>query len=136
MKILSFYTGVCTTNGKIHASIVIAGDPKQLDAVTKSRLAEEMGFKTSFLENLFNQKLYKRDPNTGKFNGKYIIQLERNYRSHPVILKIPNESFYDGTLRAEASKGRITNTLFDLYFVIKSFINNLIFFNRVYELVY
>lgn len=90
----------------MHALIIIAGDPKQLDAVTKSDQAIELGFRTSFLEHLCERELYKRDPDTKMFRDEYITQLIRNYRSHEVILKIPNEQFYDSTLLAKASESK------------------------------
>lgn len=92
--------GLCTT-GKIEAKIVLIGDPKQLDAVTISQSAAKLGYGTSFLEQLFEFVLYKRDAITGKFNSKYITQLVKNYRSHPVILQVPNQLFYEGALKAE-----------------------------------
>lgn len=100
--------GLCTV-GKIHAKIVLAGDPKQLDAVIKSQVAAKLGYGTSFLEQLFNFPIYKRNANSGKFNKKYITQLVKNYRSHPVILHVPNQLFYEGALKAE-----ITPQLADL----------------------
>lgn len=93
--------GLCTTMNKVHAKIILAGDPKQLDAVTKSQTADKLGFSTSFLEQLFNYPLYKRDTVSGKFNAKYITQLVKNYRSHPAILQVSNKLFYDGSLKAE-----------------------------------
>lgn len=81
------------------------GDPKQLDAVTKSKWSIEMGFKTSLFERLFNLPLYQRDALTGEYNQQYITQLVQNYRSHKAILKIPNELFYENTLEAMASPG-------------------------------
>lgn len=99
------FIGLCTRTGKILAQIVLAGDPKQLDAVTKSENAKDLGFQTSFMEHLCERKLYKCNPETKTHNGKYITQLIRNYRSHGLILKIPNDLFYNGTLLACASNG-------------------------------
>lgn len=65
-----------------------------------------MGFKTSLFERLFNLPLYQRNTLTGRYNRKYITQLTKNYRSHPAILKIPNELFYENALQAMASPGR------------------------------
>ncbi|XP_031638515.1 putative helicase mov-10-B.1 [Contarinia nasturtii] len=96
--------GLCTTVNKIHCSIILAGDPKQLDAVTKSEQAKELGFRTSFLERLCEHKLYQRNDGTTEFNGTYITQLIRNYRSHSSILKLPNELFYENTLIPIASE--------------------------------
>lgn len=81
---------------------MLAGDPKQLDAVTKSGYAAKLGYKTSFMEQLFERQLYKRNPATGHFNKTYITQLVKNYRSHPAILHIPNILFYDNKLQASA----------------------------------
>lgn len=93
--------GLCTTAGEVHAKIILSGDPKQLDAVTKSKWATKLGFGTSWLQQLFNLPLYKRDA-TGHFNSNYITQLVNNYRSHPAILHIPNERFYESALQAKA----------------------------------
>lgn len=93
--------GLCTTIGKIHSKIILAGDPKQLDAVTKSHCAENLGYGTSLLEQLFTFPLYKRDTISGNFNAKYITQLVKNYRSHPAILHVSNQLFYEGALKAE-----------------------------------
>lgn len=103
---LSLYLGLCTApNQSVNASIILAGDPKQLDAVTKSRNASKLGFSTSLMEHLFNRPLYMRNPMTDRFNPKYITQLVKNYRSHPAILHIPNVLFYDNKLEAKASAG-------------------------------
>lgn len=59
--------------------------------MSKSEQAKALGFRTSFLEHLCERKLYSRHPKTKQF----ITQLIRNYRSHPFILKLPNELFYD-----------------------------------------
>lgn len=95
--------GLCSTVGKVHANIVLAGDPKQLDAVIKSEYASKLGFGTSWMEQLFNFPIYQRNSETGKFNSKYITQLVKNYRSHPGILHVSNQLFYDGVLEAKKS---------------------------------
>ncbi|XP_037051435.1 putative helicase mov-10-B.1 [Bradysia coprophila] len=92
--------GLCTTLSKVHANIVLIGDPKQLDAVTRSDWSTQLGFKTSWFERLFDMALYQRHPDSGQFNANYITQLTRNYRSHAAILRIPNEIFYDNSLEA------------------------------------
>lgn len=96
---------MCTDKDGVQSSIVLAGDPKQLDAVTKSDEAVALGYKTSLLEQLCMRPLYKRDPVTKKFNPKYITQLVKNYRSHATILHMPNNLFYEGTLQAKAGSG-------------------------------
>lgn len=105
IRFVRYEIGLCTEFGKMHSSVVLAGDPKQLDAVTKSDYARQLGFNTSLMERLFEKQLYKRDSTTQQFNPKYITQLVKNYRSHPAILSIPNQLFYDNKLQAKASKG-------------------------------
>ena len=46
--------------------------------------------------------IYQKDSN-GNFNENFVIQLTKNYRSHPAILEIPNELFYRKTLEPCAS---------------------------------
>lgn len=84
---------------------MLAGDPKQLDAVTKSKEAVKLGFSISLMEQFFNCSLYQRNASTGQFNTKYITQLVKNYRSHPAILHTPNILFYENSLQANASPG-------------------------------
>ncbi|XP_031638905.1 putative helicase MOV-10, partial [Contarinia nasturtii] len=79
-----------------------AGDPKQLDAVTKSELANVLGFGKSLMEHLLEGTLYKRDPKTDTYNKQFVTMLVRNYRSHEDILYIPNKLYYDQKLKAEA----------------------------------
>lgn len=87
------------------ATIYTQGDPKQLDAVTKSKWSIKMGSKMSLFERLFNLPLYKRNESTGQFDQQYITQLVENYRSDRAILKIPNQLFYENTLKAMAKPG-------------------------------
>lgn len=95
--LITVIIGLCSTPNEIRANIVLAGDPKQLDAVCKSTIVAKFGFNTSFLERLFKRPLYMKQKETKKFNTKHITQLVKNYRSHDAI--------YDGTLLPEASKG-------------------------------
>uniref|UniRef100_A0AAQ4NWJ7 RNA helicase n=1 Tax=Gasterosteus aculeatus aculeatus TaxID=481459 RepID=A0AAQ4NWJ7_GASAC len=81
--------------------VVLAGDPKQLGPIISSMLAETHGLGVSMLERLMNIDLYKRHETYG-FNNRFISKLLRNYRSHPAILKVPNELFYDGELQSYA----------------------------------
>lgn len=99
------HTGLCTSLNKVHANIVLIGDPKQLDAVTKSDWSMKLGSKVSWFEQLFNSPLYQRNNFTGQFNKTYITQLVENYRNHRAILKVPNEQFYENTLIAMVNPG-------------------------------
>lgn len=103
--LLSTNIGLCSSQNQLKSQIILAGDPKQLDAACKSKFAAELGYKTSLMERLFNRRLYRKDQITDTYNPKYITQLIRNYRSHAAILHAPNRLFYEGTLQATASKG-------------------------------
>lgn len=96
-----FEIGLCTDHGQINSVIVLAGDPKQLDAVTMSRNAKNFGYKTSFMAYLQNnKKCYDESSPTSD-----MIQLTKNYRSHPSILKLPNELFYNNRLEPQSDTG-------------------------------
>ncbi|MEQ2178518.1 hypothetical protein GOODEAATRI_014869 [Goodea atripinnis] len=57
----------------------------------------------SLLERLMTDfPLYQK--NEGVYDNCFVTKLLRNYRSHPSILKIPNERFYDGELQACADE--------------------------------
>lgn len=116
------FIGLCTDKKKVNSTIVLSGDPKQLDAVTMSNYAKNLSFKKSFMEYLFEQPLYKRGEN-GKYDPCFIVQLTKNYRSHQEILRTPNRLFYDGMLQAEA-KGSLKFKKKSLYFSSKG---NMIF---------
>lgn len=53
------------------------------------------------------KEAYKRNPQTGKFNENIMTQLVKNYRSHPSILHIPNQLFYESKLEACAPEGSL-----------------------------
>lgn len=86
----------------MNSRIILSGDPKQLDAVTKSSYAKASSFNTSLMERL--SKLPAFDVS---YPGSQcvITHLVENYRSHPDILRIPNMLFYKNKLKAKASKG-------------------------------
>lgn len=99
-------TGLCSDYGVVKCRVVLSGDPKQLDAVTKSKNAVHLGFKTSWMEHLMrNKRCYMRNPITKQFNPNYITVLTKNYRSHPSILTIANKLFYNGILEARGKTG-------------------------------
>ncbi|XP_070695391.1 putative helicase mov-10-B.2 [Pempheris klunzingeri] len=83
--------------------VVLAGDPKQLGPILRSPFALKCGMGVSLLERMMNDfSLYRKDE--GVFSNRFVTKLLRNYRSHPAILKIPNELFYDGELQACADE--------------------------------
>lgn len=92
---------------------MLSGDPKQLDAVTKSENAVKLGYKTSWMEYLKdNKKCYMRHPILKRHDPKFITILTKNYRCHPEILAIPNKLFYDGILEAKGKIGTYMYTFF------------------------
>ncbi|XP_023217489.1 putative helicase mov-10-B.1 isoform X2 [Centruroides sculpturatus] len=83
--------------------LILAGDPKQLGPVVISKLATKYGLGLSLLERLMNiEQVYGRKENV--YNKQVLTKLLKNYRSHPSILKLPNELFYDNELQACADK--------------------------------
>lgn len=85
-----------------------------------------MGYEKSWMEDLCELSLYSRNEETGKFNEMYTMHLTKNYRSHPGILRIPNELFYENTIVALAKDGtnrRINSELLpseEFPFILKS----------------
>ncbi|RVE72922.1 hypothetical protein OJAV_G00045260 [Oryzias javanicus] len=79
--------------------LVLAGDPKQLGPILHSPIALKHQFGLSLLERLmeFNDLYKTSDP-------RFITKLQKNYRSHEAILKVPNEEFYDGKLQVFADE--------------------------------
>uniref|UniRef100_A0A672JJX0 RNA helicase n=1 Tax=Salarias fasciatus TaxID=181472 RepID=A0A672JJX0_SALFA len=59
----------------------------------------------SLLERLMNHNaLYQKSSDSGHFDTRFVTKLLRNYRSHPAILKIPNELFYEKELQVFADQ--------------------------------
>lgn len=85
--------------GNPGGQLVLAGDPRQLGPVLRSPLAQKHGLGYSLLERLLTyNSLYKKGPDG--YDPQFITKLLRNYRSHPTILDIPNQLYYDGELQA------------------------------------
>ncbi|KAL3776572.1 hypothetical protein ACHAW5_000336 [Stephanodiscus triporus] len=85
---------------------VLAGDPKQLGPIIRNDIAKAFGLEKSLLERLSQLEPYARSEESDSLGNHYntnmITKLVRNYRSHSKILDIPNRTFYDGDLIAEA----------------------------------
>ncbi|XP_027716180.1 helicase MOV-10 [Vombatus ursinus] len=83
--------------------LVLAGDPQQLGPVLHSSLAKKHGLGISLLERLLKYNpLYQKGPKG--YNPQLVTKLLRNYRSHPDILFIPNNRYYDGELKPYADQ--------------------------------
>ncbi|KAG7441319.1 P-loop containing nucleoside triphosphate hydrolase protein [Guyanagaster necrorhizus] len=76
-------------------NVVLSGDPKQLGPVIRSAVARDLGLDTSYIERLMRRDIY--DEVGG--HGRSVVKLTQNFRSHPAILKFPNERFYKGDLQ-------------------------------------
>ncbi|CAK5278886.1 unnamed protein product [Mycena citricolor] len=77
-------------------NVVLSGDPKQLGPIIRSAIARELGLEKSFIERLMAMEIYDQV----RGYGKSVVKLTKNFRSHPSILKFPNERFYQGELEA------------------------------------
>ena len=83
--------------------LILAGDPKQLGPIVTSDICRQFGLEKSYMERLTEDDAYARK--SGMYPEKLITKLIRNYRSHPSILKMPNELLYDGDLIASSDYG-------------------------------
>lgn len=79
-------------------NLILSGDPKQLGPIIRSDVALSFKFGVSLLDRLTEMPLYDDQ----KKNGITIVKLIQNFRSHPAILRFPNERFYHGDLQAKA----------------------------------
>ncbi|KIM34475.1 hypothetical protein M408DRAFT_325871, partial [Serendipita vermifera MAFF 305830] len=79
---------------------ILSGDPKQLGPVIRSNVALKFGFGTSLLERLTKTSIYDEK----EWKGITIVKLLQNFRSHPAIIKFPNEQFYRGELECKADQ--------------------------------
>ncbi|PFH46787.1 hypothetical protein AMATHDRAFT_7405 [Amanita thiersii Skay4041] len=111
-----------------NTNVVLSGDPKQLGPIIRSPIARELGLQVSYLERLMNRDAYDIKGYSGNtyvvlFDAasclpdlivailQSVIKLLQNYRSHPAILKFPNEQFYGGELQGCAEAEKITRYL-------------------------
>lgn len=85
--------------GSFCCQVIMAGDPKQLGPILQSPIAAKFGLDKSILERLMSMPLYSKKPDTNRYDGNVLTKLVLNYRSHPAILKVPNDLFYDGELQ-------------------------------------
>jgi len=96
-------------------TVVMAGDPKQLNPRTAS---QNLAIETSLLARLLDREVYRSHPlarsnirghqssltqNMLPMLRPPFATLIRNYRSHPAILAVPSALFYNDTLIPEAA---------------------------------
>uniref|UniRef100_A0A7N9ANR7 RNA helicase n=1 Tax=Mastacembelus armatus TaxID=205130 RepID=A0A7N9ANR7_9TELE len=88
-----------------NGQLVLAGDPKQLGPILRSPFALQHELGLSLLERLMNHNtLYQKCLDSGHFDTRFVTKLLQNYRSHPAILKVPNELFYENELQVHADQ--------------------------------
>ncbi|KAE9548756.1 hypothetical protein FO519_008029 [Halicephalobus sp. NKZ332] len=77
--------------------LILAGDPMQLGPVTTVQCLRppEHGYKNSMLSRLYKLPFFSG-------NDMNMIQLTDNYRSHPAIIKMFSDLFYDGSVVSAA----------------------------------
>mmetsp|Transcript_14375 Transcript_14375/g.34797 ORF Transcript_14375/g.34797 Transcript_14375/m.34797 type:complete len:889 (-) Transcript_14375:41-2707(-) len=82
--------------------LILAGDHKQLGPIIHSTVAQPV-LGRSMHERLMSREAYTQRAD-GSFDMRLVTELVDSYRSHPDILQLPNEHFYDSRLRAMASR--------------------------------
>ncbi|OQR75030.1 putative helicase MOV-10-like [Tropilaelaps mercedesae] len=90
-----YNAGQCDPSG----SLILSGDPLQLGPIIRSPVARMYAFGRSLLERLMDTKPYRRQKNNA-FNPMVLTKLVRNFRSHHLLLELPNRLFYDDELMA------------------------------------
>ncbi|XP_051562486.1 putative helicase mov-10-B.1 isoform X2 [Myxocyprinus asiaticus] len=98
--------GIAGLLDPVKGQLILAGDPQQLGPILRSPLAQLHGLGHSLLERLMKQNTLYQKIQDGhlKYDSRFVTKLLRNYRSHPAILKIPNELFYDNELQVFANQ--------------------------------
>ncbi|KAI9508245.1 RNA helicase [Russula earlei] len=98
---------VLKNTATIATRLIISGDPKQLRPIIHSAIANELGLSMSYLERLMEHDAFR-----GSYEGTSgVVKLLSNYRSHPAIIRYPNERFYDGELEAHGEPSSINSCL-------------------------
>ncbi|XP_002138690.3 uncharacterized protein [Drosophila pseudoobscura] len=82
-------------------NLILSGDHKQLGPVLQSQRANDWGLSVSLFERLLQRKCYQVDAGGG-YNAAIQTRLIRNYRSHPEIVSLYNDLYYNGELKAQA----------------------------------
>ncbi|XP_043642316.1 uncharacterized protein LOC122612635 [Drosophila teissieri] len=88
------------------SNLILSGDHKQLGPVLQSQRANEWGLGLTLFERLLQRKCYQVDED-GSYNAAVQTRLVRNFRSHPEIVSLYNNLYYDGKLRAHAAMGTV-----------------------------
>lgn len=112
-RIFALCLGLCTDECSVNSKIVLAGDSQQLEAVVKSQIAQDNGYAKSFIEYLIEHPLF----NLENSPSSCVVQLTKNYRSHPAIIQTPSRLFYRNSLEASAGTGLLSTSVFFLLYM-------------------
>ena len=89
---------------KTRGQLILAGDPKQLGPIVHSSTASKFGLGLSLLERLFKFSSVYQKNQSGVFDSRVVAMLDRNYRSHPELIRLPNQMFYSGEITCHADQ--------------------------------
>lgn len=86
-------------------NVVLAGDPKQLGAIIRNPLVQQLGLSKSLQEHLMQtravydvQHVVTGSDAARDGPPRCITKLVKNYRSHQAIIEVPSRLFYDRAL--------------------------------------
>ncbi|XP_030554711.1 uncharacterized protein LOC115758287 isoform X1 [Drosophila novamexicana] len=87
-------------------NLILSGDHKQLGPVLQSQRAGDWGLGVSLFERLLQRECYRLDEN-GDYNAAVQTRLRRNYRSHPEIVSLYSDLYYNSELKSEAALANV-----------------------------
>ncbi|CAB9509556.1 Putative helicase MOV-10 [Seminavis robusta] len=97
-EVIAVAATIMNWRGKNPGQLVLAGDPMQLGPVVSSQVCEKFGMQQSFMERLVKTSPAYALNEKDEYPQDLVTLLVSNYRSHPDILKLPNEMFYRNQL--------------------------------------
>lgn len=78
----------------------------------------------SMFQRLYSSYPYLKDSKAKVYNQRFISKLKNNYRSHPKLVAVPNQLFYNNEIRSSANPGKIKSLrLTKIYIVSLKCIN-------------
>ncbi|XP_073813654.1 uncharacterized protein isoform X2 [Musca autumnalis] len=83
--------------------LIIAGDHKQLGPILQSKLAEQLQLGVSLMERLLKYDCYRVNEETGDYDQSIQTRLRKNFRSHPAIVNLYSDMYYNSELEARAN---------------------------------
>ncbi|KAG4073853.1 hypothetical protein HA402_014058 [Bradysia odoriphaga] len=95
--------GICSSYNSINANVVLTGDPLQLGPIMRSNILKRTELNQSMFLRLYNSETYQKNSRTREYNQRFISKLKNNYRSHPMLVAVPNQLFYNQEIRSSAN---------------------------------